>query len=126
MYFHTDVSHDIILLTDATRLEQVLINFLTNAAKFTDKGEIVVSYSVDNDNRQVIFSVTDTGSGIPADKAEIIFERFEKLDSFAQGTGLGLHICRLIANMLKGKVMVDTSYTKGARFLFIHPTTTNS
>lgn len=121
MYFHTDVVQDITLLTDATRLEQVLINFLTNAAKFTKKGEIVLSYSVDNEKQEVIFSVTDTGTGIPADKAEVIFERFEKLDTFAQGTGLGLHICRLIANMLKGKVMVDTSYTKGARFIFIHP-----
>lgn len=121
MYFHTDVPQDITLLTDATRLEQVLINFLTNAAKFTNKGEIILSYSLDNLKQQVIFSVTDTGTGIPTDKAEIIFERFEKLDTFAQGTGLGLHICRLIANMLRGKVMVDTSYTKGARFLFIHP-----
>lgn len=121
MYFHTDVPQDITLLTDATRLEQVLINFLTNAAKFTNKGEIILSYSLDNLKQQVIFSVTDTGTGIPTGKAEIIFERFEKLDTFAQGTGLGLHICRLIANMLRGKVMVDTSYTKGARFLFIHP-----
>jgi signal transduction histidine kinase len=121
MYFHTDTPNDIMLLTDATRLEQVLINFLTNASKFTNEGEIVLSYSVDTSNQEVIFSVTDTGIGIPKDKAEIIFERFEKLDNFAQGTGLGLHICRLIANMLKGKVMVDTSYTDGARFLFIHP-----
>lgn len=124
MYFQADdatASVDVCLTTDATRLEQVLINFLTNATKFTSQGEIVLSYSVDADNRQVIFAVTDTGIGIPKDKAEVIFERFEKLDSFAQGTGLGLHICRLIANMLKGKVMVDTSYTGGARFLFIHP-----
>lgn len=124
MYFQADdatTSGDVCLTTDATRLEQVLINFLTNATKFTSQGEIVLSYSVDADNRQVIFAVTDTGIGIPKDKAEVIFERFEKLDSFAQGTGLGLHICRLIANMLKGKVMVDTSYTGGARFLFIHP-----
>lgn len=123
MHFQADamISGDVCLMTDATRLEQVLINFLTNATKFTNQGEIVLSYSVDADSRQVIFAVTDTGIGIPKDKAEIIFERFEKLDSFAQGTGLGLHICRLIANMLKGKVMVDTSYTGGARFLFIHP-----
>lgn len=121
MYFHTDTPSDMMLLTDATRLEQVLINFLTNASKFTNEGEIVLSYSVDTSNQEVTFSVTDTGIGIPKDKAEIIFERFEKLDSFAQGTGLGLHICRLIAKMLKGKVMVDTSYTGGARFLFIHP-----
>lgn len=123
MYFQadTEASGDLYLTTDGTRLEQVLINFLTNASKFTNKGEIVLSYSVDADKRQIIFAVTDTGIGIPKDKAEVIFERFEKLDSFVQGTGLGLHICRLIANMLKGKVMVDTSYTGGARFLFIHP-----
>lgn len=123
MYFQTDpdIPADLCLFTDATRLEQVLINFLTNAAKFTKEGKIVLSYSIDKENKQIIFSVTDTGIGIPKDKAEVIFERFEKLDSFAQGTGLGLHICRLIANMLKGKVMVDTSYTGGARFLFIHP-----
>ena len=121
MFFHTDISQDITLFTDSARLEQVLINFLTNAAKFTQKGEIELSYSIDNSKEQIIFSVTDTGPGIPADKTEIIFERFEKLDSFVQGTGLGLHICRLIADMLKGKVMIDTSYTKGARFLFIHP-----
>lgn len=123
MYFQPDKDApiDMTLLTDATRLEQVLINFLTNASKFTSEGEIILSYAIDNDRCEAIFSVTDTGPGIPADKADIIFERFEKLDSFAQGTGLGLHICRLIANMLKGKVMVDTSYTDGARFLFIHP-----
>lgn len=102
-------------------MEQVLTNFLTNAAKFTNKGEIVLSYDIDQTQQQVIFSVTDTGIGVPKDKAEVIFERFEKLDSFAQGTGLGLHICRLIAKLLQGKVMVDTSYTQGARFIFIHP-----
>lgn len=120
MYFR-ESSQDFILQTDAVRVEQVLTNFLTNAAKFTNKGEIVLSYDIDQTQQQVIFSVTDTGIGVPKDKAEVIFERFEKLDSFAQGTGLGLHICRLIAKLLQGKVMVDTSYTQGARFVFIHP-----
>lgn len=120
MYFR-ESSQDFILQTDAVRVEQVLTNFLTNAAKFTNKGEIVLSYDIDQTQQQVIFSVTDTGIGVPKDKAEVIFERFEKLDSFAQGTGLGLHICRLIAKLLQGKVMVDTSYTQGARFIFIHP-----
>lgn len=121
MYFNPESKKDFTLLTDATRLEQILINFLTNAAKFTAKGEIVLSYSIDETNQQVLFSVTDTGIGVPADKADIIFERFEKLDNFAQGTGLGLYICKLIARMLKGKVMLDTTYRKGARFIFVHP-----
>ena len=120
MYFR-ESNQDFILQTDAVRVEQVLTNFLTNAAKFTTKGEIVLSYDIDESQQQVIFSVTDTGIGVPEDKAEVIFERFEKLDSFVQGTGLGLHICRLIAKLLQGKVMVDTSYTQGARFIFIHP-----
>lgn len=121
LYFKPEQKDDFILLTDATRLEQILLNFLTNAAKFTEKGEIVLSYAIDQTNKQVIFSVTDTGIGIPAEKAEAIFERFEKLNSFVQGTGLGLHICRLIAHMLKGEVMLDTSYKKGAKFIFKHP-----
>lgn len=121
MYFKTDIKTDYTLFTDPTRLEQVLINFLNNAAKFTHKGEIVLSYEIDNTSQKIIFSMTDTGIGVPADKAEVIFDRFEKLDTFTQGTGLGLHICRLIARMLKGDVKLDTSYTQGARFLFIHP-----
>lgn len=113
--------HNLMLLTDPVRLEQLLTNYLTNAAKFTSQGKIVLSYSLDADQRYVTFSVTDTGIGIPANKAELIFERFEKLNSFVQGNGLGLHLCRLIARMLKGEVMVDSTYTQGARFLFIHP-----
>lgn len=67
------------------------------------------------------FSVTDTGVGVPAEKADVIFERFEKLNVFKQGTGLGLAICRQLATLLGGSVKLDTSYTKGARFVFIHP-----
>ena len=67
------------------------------------------------------FSVTDTGVGVPVEKADLIFERFEKLNIFKQGTGLGLAICRQLATLLQGRVYLDTSYTNGARFVFVHP-----
>ena len=114
-----DAVRPVTLNTDAARLQQVLNNFLTNACKYTEKGSITLSYCiVDN---SIEFSVTDTGTGIPPEKAETIFERFEKLDSFKQGTGLGLNICRRIADLVGGRVYVDTSYTGGARFVFVHP-----
>lgn len=69
----------------------------------------------------ITFSVTDTGTGVPADEAEHIFERFTKLNAFKQGAGLGLSICKTIATILKGDVHLDTSYTSGARFVFVLP-----
>lgn len=114
-----DTAHLMTLNTDAARLQQVLNNFLTNACKYTDKGSITLAYRTLGN--AIEFSVTDTGSGIPIGKAETIFERFEKLDNFKQGTGLGLNICRRIADLVGGRVYVDTSYTDGARFIFIYP-----
>lgn len=112
---------DIVFTTDAARLQQVLTNFLTNACKYTEKGSITLAYKVMAGNGGMEFSVTDTGCGIPPEKAEQVFTRFEKLDSFKQGTGIGLNICRRIANLVGGKVFVDTTYTGGARLVFIHP-----
>ncbi len=114
-------SPEISLFTDPQRVHQILLNLLTNAAKFTSKGSITLGYSVDNENDSVIFSVTDTGIGIKADKKDLIFERFVKLDKETQGAGLGLTISRLLARILGGDVMLDTTYTKGARFLLILP-----
>jgi signal transduction histidine kinase len=105
--------------TDPQRVAQVLINLLTNACKCTEHGSIKLAYVTDNQN--IYFSVTDTGCGVPVKDAERIFDRFEKLDKFKQGTGLGLNICRQIANLLGGKIYVDTSYAGGARFVFEHP-----
>ena len=111
----------LVINTDAARLQQVLTNFLTNACKYTEKGSITLAYRILDDT--IEFSVADTGIGIPPEKAETIFERFEKLDSFKQGTGLGLNICRRIADLVGGRVYVDTSYADGARFVFVHPVT---
>jgi signal transduction histidine kinase len=114
-------SSDFMLNTDRQRILQLLNNYLSNACKFTRHGEITLDYSVDEESETVTFSVTDTGIGIPADKADKIFERFEKLNSFDQGTGLGLHVCKLIAKTLHGEVKLDTTYHSGSRFLFLHP-----
>lgn len=110
------------LNTDALRLRQLLTHLLSNAAKFTSAGEINLSFSVDEGKGEVCFSVTDTGCGIPEDKCMKIFERFEKLDDFIQGTGLGLSVCQIISEQLNGSLSVDSSYKGGARFVFIHPT----
>ena len=109
------------LNTDALRLQQLLTNLLSNAAKFTSEGEINLSFAVDESKGEVRFFVTDTGCGIPEDKCKKIFERFEKLNENAQGTGLGLSICQLIIEQLGGKIWIDSNYEEGARFLFTHP-----
>lgn len=107
--------------TDAQRLKQVLINLLSNAAKFTPSGSIKLALSIDKRYNQLKFSISDTGCGIPPDKCDKIFERFEKLNEYSQGTGLGLSISRLIVENLGGKIWVDKDYTEGARFVFTHP-----
>ena len=106
--------------TDDSRLRQVLINILVNAAKFTEQGSIVLELKL-VDEHTAFFSVTDTGCGIPLEKQQVIFERFEKLNDSAQGTGLGLSICHLIVNHLNGEIWVDSQYTQGTRFCFTHP-----
>jgi signal transduction histidine kinase len=109
-----------VLRTDEQRLRQVLINLLSNAAKCTKDGFIRLNFTIDEERQQIAFCVMDTGVGIPKDKAEKIFERFEKLNSFSQGTGLGLSICRMIVEQFGGKIWVDTNYTGGAKFVFTH------
>ncbi len=121
MIFENADDPDISIKTDAHRAEQVLLNLLVNAAKFTTQGTITVGYQLISDGKDLEFSVTDTGSGIPRGSEEIIFERFRQLSSQDQGCGLGLYISRLIARLLNGDVEVDTSYRKGARFLFRLP-----
>ncbi len=109
-----------LLYTDEHRLAQILINLLTNAAKFTAKGSITLAFEVQESRKQVVFSVTDTGTGIPLDKQEAVFNRFEKIGQ-KKGTGLGLAICRQIAMIFGGTITLDPTYTEGARFVFVHP-----
>lgn len=119
LYLETKLP-SLLLDTDDSRLRQVLINLLVNAVKFTKQGAIVLRLETTNEG-VALFSVTDTGCGIPLEKQKKIFERFEKLNEFVQGTGLGLSICQLIVKYVGGKIWIDGSYTRGARFCFTHP-----
>ena len=109
------------LRTDTQRLQQVIINLLSNADKFTRNGKITLKLEVDDEKRVATFSVSDTGTGIPLEKQKLVFERFEKLNEYVQGTGLGLSICKLTVEKWGGEIWVDPGYTDGARFVFTHP-----
>ena len=109
------------LRTDTQRLQQVIINLLSNADKFTRNGKITLKLEVDDEKRVATFSVSDTGTGIPLEKQKLVFERFEKLNEYVQGTGLGLSICKLTVEKWGGEIWVDSGYTDGARFVFTHP-----
>ena len=107
---------------DKNRITQVLSNFINNALKFTTKGSITLSYALEEDNL-VRFCVTDTGKGIATEKQNEIFNRFVKLDLFAQGTGLGLSICQSLVKLMGGKIGVESHEGKGSCFWFTHPCT---
>lgn len=112
---------ELLLYTDSGRLQQVLINLLINATKFTKEGSIFLKLNVDTEKKEAIFIVEDTGCGIPLEKQPNIFGRFEKLHEGVQGAGLGLSICQLIVEHFGGKIWIDSTYTVGARFIFTHP-----
>lgn len=105
--------------SDKNRLYQVLLNFVTNALKFTSEGSIVIDYRINGN--EVRFSVQDTGMGIEPEKQEAIFTRFVKLNNFIAGTGLGLTICQSIVTQLGGKIGVESEPGKGSCFWFTHP-----
>lgn len=109
------------VFTDNGRLQQVLINLLVNATKFTKEGTITLTLQLDEARREAVFAVEDTGCGIPLERQPYIFERFEKLHEGVQGVGLGLSICQLIVEHVGGRIWVDPAYTCGARFVFTHP-----
>ena len=106
-------SPQIVIDADKNRIMQVLSNFMTNALKFTTKGSITLSYTLND----------DTGKGIPAEQCHDIFNRFVKLDSFVQGAGLGLSICQSLVERMGGKIGVESCVGKGSCFWFTHPFT---
>lgn len=120
LYFTSRLTDEETIFTDEKRMLQVLINFLSNSCKNTTNGKIHL-HCEKSGRQNLKFSVTDTGIGIPKDKIDTIFQRFEKLDSFKQGTGLGLNICQMIAHHLDGSIWIDKEYTAGARFFFELP-----
>ena len=119
--FESEVPDSYLINTDSQRVQQVLMNYLTNACKHTKEGSITVGLSLSENVGCATFYVTDTGEGVNPEMADDIFERFMKADALSSGTGLGLHICRTIAGRLGGTARLDTTYTGGARFLFILP-----
>ena len=108
-------AHDSLVELDRLRIKQILSNFLSNALKNTTTGHVEVFYEVDH--QSVRIGVKDTGRGIPQNMLEKIFERFEKLDSFAQGAGLGLPICKLIVEKMNGRILVDSQLGIGTTFI---------
>ena len=110
---------ELTFISDKNRLYQVLLNFVTNALKFTSEGSITIDYKIDGN--EVKFSVQDTGMGVEPEKQEAIFTRFVKLNSFIPGTGLGLPICQSIVTQLGGKIGVESEPGRGSCFWFTHP-----
>lgn len=125
MIFKTDIPDNYAITTDKARVLQVITNLLSNAVKNTEHGSITLGCSLNEQSGMVMFSVTDTGIGIKKEQQEKIFERFYKIDHFKPGTGLGLNICKVIAEKLNGSVGIDSSYTNGARFYFSIPNDTS-
>ena len=107
--------------TDRNRLTQVMSNLINNAIKFTEKGEITFGYTLDEKSKTLRFYVTDTGCGIPESKHQEIFNRFVKLNSFVQGTGLGLPICQMIVQKMGGQMGVESGKSEGSTFWFTLP-----
>ena len=105
--------------TDRNRVAQVLSNFTTNAIKFTQEGNVRIGYKARD--TELYFYVTDTGTGIPADKLPEVFGRFVKLNKEKKGTGLGLSISKPIVNILEGQIGADSVEGKGSTFWFTIP-----
>ena len=115
----TALDENFTMTTNENMLRRIITSLLENAVKYTEKGAITMRAS-HQDNR-FILEVEDTGCGIPKEEAENIFGRFVKLNSFKEGIGLGLPLCRKLAEQLDGSVELDTNYTEGARFIVMLP-----
>lgn len=109
------------IYTDKKRLMQVITNFINNALKFTNEGQIMLEYRHKAESNEIEFAVTDIGMGIAPDKVDQVFDRFVKLNSFSKGTGLGLSICRSIIEHLGGTIGAESEIGVGSRFWFTHP-----
>ena len=121
--FHLEYNPSVekIIRTNFQAASRALALLLNNAVKFTKQGSIELSITLDTKNHMVVYTVTDTGIGIPPYEAEHIFEEFFQLDPYYEGTGIGLSVARSIALRLGGNIYLDTSYQGGARFVFTIP-----
>ena len=118
--YDTTLADNFTILSNEYMLKIIINALVDNAVKNTPEGAIVLKASKPSDN-ELALTVEDTGCGIPANEAEHIFERFVKLDTFKEGIGLGLPLCRMLIEKLGGGVRLDTAYTKGARFIVTLP-----
>ncbi len=109
----------LLFYTDRNRLTQILTNLLTNAIKHTEKGFIRFGYQVTE--ADVVFSVEDSGEGIPADKLEQIFSRFVQLNDWSKGVGLGLAICKGLITQMGGTISVSSVFGEGSTFTVVLP-----
>lgn len=114
-------SESFIVLTSKQYFCSILNNVVDNAFKFSNSGEVDVSYKYVKKGSKVEIIVTDQGIGIPLDKYDFVFEKFTKLDDFTQGVGLGLYLCRLVLNQLRGSIRIDNTYTSGTRVIITLP-----
>lgn len=119
--YYTPCEVDYRLVTDKGIFCQIVNNLLHNALKFTQAGEVEVSYSIYSDKNELHFYVRDTGPGISSELKEKVFERFYKVDTFKQGAGLGLSLCRILAERLGATVYLDDYYHEGCMFVVVHP-----
>ena len=110
-----------IIPSNAQYLTQVIEHLLSNANKFTGKGQITLGYRVNQSKEEISIYVSDTGCGIPQEKHEEVFNRFSKLDTFMPGNGLGLYLCRLITKRLAGEIKIDPAYKEGTRMVVTLP-----
>lgn len=116
--YRLDITEETMMIpTNARYLTLVIEHLLSNANKFTEKGQILLGYKVNPSQDRILISVTDTGCGIPEEKREEVFNRFSKLDSFIPGNGLGLYLCRLIVKRLDGEIRIDPDYKEGTRMI---------
>ena len=109
------------VMVDKGRLTQVITNFLNNASKFTKTGYIKLGYRYLSESDRVAIYVEDTGRGIELSEQKMIFSRFYKQDEFSQGAGLGLSICQVIVEKLRGKIELWSEPGKGSRFTVVLP-----
>ena len=114
IFDHPD--YDVMVNMDAMRMQQVITNFLTNAAKFTPEGSITLGWNYNNLTDEIEAYVEDTGIGLSEGDRKMVFSRFYKIDEFKQGTGLGLSICKVIVSRLSGRISVKSTLGKGSRF----------
>ena len=118
--YDTTLADDFTILTNEYMLRIIINAIVDNAVKYTPEGTITLKASKPSDT-ELALTVEDTGCGVPAAEAEHIFERFVKLDTFKEGIGLGLPLCRMLIDKLGGTVRLDTTYTQGARFVVTLP-----